>query len=162
MKKLIAALLTATALSTSAMAFSSSAMAADKQATITVQMQNYSGRPAYLAIYLTKPDGSYDSTLWVAGTKQRYLGELTGWVRALQTADSLNLDGITGASVGSGQTLTIHANLTQAMIDAGYQVHVESAVEHGGEYPDDAVAAVTAQGQTVSGNGYVRSLTVSM
>ena len=160
MKKLIAALLMSTALSSTVIG--TPAMAADRQATITVEMQNYSGRAAYLAIYVTKPDGSYDSTLWVAGTKQRYLGDLTGWVRALQTASSFSLDGITGASVGSGQTLTIHPYLTAAMIDAGYQVHVESAVEHGGEYPDDAVATITSQGQTVSGNGYVRSLTVSM
>lgn len=155
MKKLIASLLLATALVSPSLA-----MAAD--VTITTQMTTYAGNNAYLAIYLTKPDGTYDSTIWVAGDKQRWMGELRGWVRALQTADSFSLDGITGASVGSGQTLTLHASLADAMIDAGYQIHVESAVEHGGDYPDDAVADLTSTPQQVSGTGYVSNLSVSM
>ena len=51
---------------------------------------------------------------------------------------------------------------TDAMIDAGYQIHVESAVENGGDYPDDAVAPVSATPQQVAGTGYVGRLTVSM
>jgi hypothetical protein len=48
------------------------------------------------------------------------------------------------------------------MIDAGYKIHVESAVEHGGEYPDDVVVPITSASQTVAGTGYVASLTVNM
>lgn len=155
MKMLMASLLLATALVSPDLA-----MAAD--VTISATMKDYPGNAAYLAVYLTRPDGSYDSTIWVAGTKTRYLGELRGWVRALQSAASLNLDGITGASVGSGQTLTLHTQLADAMIDAGYQIHVESAVEHGGDYPDDAVAPVSSSPQQVSGTGYVATLSVSM
>ena len=154
MKQLVAALLLATALVSPTLAMA-------KDVTITTQMTNYSGNAAYLAIYLTKPDGSYDSTLWVSGTKTRYLGDLRGWIRAMGSA-TVNIDGITGASVGSGQTLTIHTNLADTMIDAGYQIHVESAVEHGGEYPDDAVAPVATTSAPVAGSGYVQTLTVSM
>jgi hypothetical protein len=157
MNKLIAAVL----LATTALVTPGLAMAGD--VTITTKMANYSGNNAYLSIYLTKPDGSYETTLWVAGSKMRYLGEMRGWVSALQQwGGQLSLDGITGASVGSGRTLTIHASIADAMIDAGYQIHVESAVEHGGQYPDDAVATVTSQPQTVRGNGYVSTLSVSM
>jgi hypothetical protein len=157
MKKIAAVLLMCTALVAPA-----AAMARD--VTIETRMVNYSGNSAYLAIYVTKPDGTYDSTLWAAGSKQRYLGELRGWVSALvdSGATSINLDGITGASVGGGQTLTVHANLADAMIDAGYKIHVESAVEHGGEYPDDAVAELTSTPQQVDGTGYVSKLSVHM
>jgi hypothetical protein len=156
MKKLLTILMLSTALVAPGAALA-------RDVTISTTMSNYSGNNAYLSVYLTKPDGSYETTLWVSGSKMRYLGELRGWVSALQQwGGSLSLDGITGASVGSGQTLTIHANLADAMIDAGYQIHVESAVERGGEYPDDAVATVTSTSQKVSGNGYVSTLSVKM
>ncbi len=156
MKKLLAILLLGTALVAPTAAFAAGV-------TVTATLTNYSGNAAYLAVYVTKPDGSYDSTLWVSGSKQRYLGDLRGWVSALQSAGgTLTLDGITGASIGSGQTLTVHASLADAMVDAGYKIHVESAVEHGGEYPDDAVAPISATPQTVQGTGYVGTLTVSL
>jgi hypothetical protein len=155
MNRLIATLMTATALIAPTVAMA-------RDVTITTTMTNYRGNAAYLAIYLTNPDGSYASTLWVAGGKQRYYGDLRGWVRSLQTAKSLNLDGITGASVGSGRTLTIHANVADALIDAGYTVHVESAVEEGGNYPDDAVVPLSASAPVVAGTGYVSTLALSM
>ena len=157
MKKIIAALLLCTALVAPATAIA-------RDVTIDTKLVNYSGRAAYLAVYLTKPDGSYDSTLWVSGTKTRYLGEMRGWVSAMQAsgATSLNLDGITGASVGGGQTLTVHASLADALIDAGYKIHVETAVEHGGEYADDAVASLSSTPQQVAGSGYVSTLSVKM
>jgi len=156
MKKIIAALLLCTALVAPGVAMA-------RDVTIATKLVNYTGRAAYLAVYVTKPDGTYDSTLWLSGTKQRYLGDLRGWVSALRSSGaSLTLDGITGASVGGGKTLTINANLADAMIDAGYQIHVETAVEDAGEYPDDAVAPITSAPQQVSGAGYVSTLSVSM
>ena len=156
MKKFLAPLLLCTALIAPGVALA-------KDATITTTLNTYNGPGAYLAIYVTKPDGSYDSTLWVAGSKTRYLGDLAGWVSALQTSGAtLSLDGISGASVGSGQTLTIDVSLADAMVDAGYQIHVESAVEHGGDYADDAVMQITSGTQTVAGAGYVKTLSVSM
>ena len=156
MKKYLAILLLGTALVAPGAALA-------RDVTIKTTLSNYGGNNAYLAVYLTKPDGSYETTLWAAGSRTRYLGDLRGWVSALQSwGGTLSLDGISGASVGSGQTLTVHANLADAMIDAGYQIHVETAVENGGRYPDDAVAPLTSQAQTVAGNGYVKSLSVSM
>lgn len=156
MKKLIAALLMATALVAPGVALA-------KDITVTTTMTNYGGNNAYLAFYLTNPNGGYDSTLWVSGSKQRYLGDLRGWVSALQSSGaSLSLDGITGASVGSGQTLTLHLSLADSMIDAGYTLHVESAVEHGGDYSDDAVIALNSGDHTTNGTGYVATLTVKM
>ncbi len=156
MKKFLLPLLLCTALIAPAAAMAG-------EATITTTLVNYSGPQAYLAIYVTKPDGSYDSTLWVAGSKTRYLGDLRGWVSALQSSGaSLSLDGISGASVGSGQTLKINVNLADAMIDAGYKIHIETAVEHGGEIPDDAVVPITSGTQQVNGSGYVQTLSVSM
>lgn len=157
MNKIIVALLLCTALVAPASAIA-------REVTIDAKLVNYSGNAAYLAVYLTKPDGSYDSTLWVSGTKQRYLGELSGWVSAMRGAGvtTLNLDGITGASVGGGQTLTVKADLADALIDAGYTIHVDTAVEHGGIYSDDAVAPLSSTTEPVDGTGYVSKLSVGM
>ena len=126
MKKLLAILLLGTALVAPTAAF-----AAD--VTVTATLTNYSGNAAYLAVYVTKPDGSYDSTLWVSGSKQRYLGDLRGWVSALQSAGgTLTLDGITGA-IAQNAPLTVRASkiaIREALRDAEVRAmaEVEAAV----------------------------------
>lgn len=156
MKKLLAALLLGTALVTPVAAQA-------REVTITTKLINYYGPNAYLAIYVTKPDGAYDSTIWVAGGHARYYRELSGWYRGIASAGG-SIDGITGASVGPGATLTVKTNLSDAMIDAGYQIRIDSAVEHKGAFGSDAVAPIstTDTGKAVSGNGFVKSVTVSM
>lgn len=153
MKKLAAMLMLATALVTPGMAMA-------RDITIQTSLGQYSGPPTYLAVYLTNPDGSYNSTLWLAGQKSRYYGDLPGWARAVSSARSLNLDGITGASVGSGQTLTIHASLADNLLDAGYKIHIDSAVENGGRYGDDAVIALTSTPASAAGTGYVDTVSL--
>ena len=39
------------------------------------------------------------------------------------------VDGITGASVGSGRTLEVSMDLADALFDAGYTLHVDAAAE---------------------------------
>jgi hypothetical protein len=137
-------------------------LAMGREVTIKTTLVQYSGYAAYLAIYLANPDGSYNSTLWVSGQKSRYYGELRGWARAVSSGGSLNLDGITGASVGSGETLTVHANLADTLLDAGYTIHVDSAVERGGQFADDAVIDLTSAPATASGTGYVNTLSLGL
>lgn len=155
MKKLAALLMLATALSAPSMAMA-------RDVSIQTSLVQYSGHAAYLAVYLTNPDGSYNSTLWVSGQKSKYYGDLRGWARAVSTGGSLNLDGITGASVGSGETLTVHANLADTLLDAGYQIHVDSAVENGGQYADDAVIDLTSTPGSASGTGYVNAISLGL
>ncbi|MBD8066576.1 DUF2271 domain-containing protein [Devosia sp. PTR5] len=157
MKKLLALLLLGTAL-----VAPSAASAA--QVTLSGQMTGYGGPPAYIAVYLTGPDGSYDSTLYVAGHKTRYYRELGGWVRYAAADPTLNLDGITGASIGSGQSFSINLDLADALIDAGYTLHIDSAVEDGGSATDDVVIPLDSASSGVSqpGRGFIRSASVNM
>jgi hypothetical protein len=155
MKKLAAILMLGTALV-------APSVATAKDVAIQASMVRYSGNAAYVAVYVTDPTGAYHSTLWVAGHKTRYYGTLRGWVQGVSQAGSINLDGITGASVGGGETLTVHANLADALIDAGYQIHVDTAVENGGEYTNDAVIELTSAPATVDGTGYVSKLSVGI
>jgi hypothetical protein len=124
--------------------------------TLTTQLVNYGGNPAYLAYYVTDPKGGYVGTMWLAGSRARYFEHLSGWMRA-SGGDLSGLDGVTGASVGSGQTLTIKVNLPDAMFDAGYKLHVDTAVENMGSMPNDISVPLTAAGagKATAGKGLI-------
>lgn len=153
MKTFVAMLMLATAL------VAPGAMA--REVTIKATLTPYSGPTAYVAAYVLDANGKYNSTLWVAGHKTKYYGALRGWVAGVSSAGGVNLDGITGASVGSGQTLTVHAELADTLIDAGYEIHIDTAVEHGGAYIDDVVLPLSSTPASTSGSGYVDSVSIS-
>lgn len=138
------------------------AAALAKDATITVKMRSYSGPPSYMAIYVTDAKGKYQSTLYVAGGEMRYLRYLRSWYRAVSAVGSI--DGVTGASVGSGQTLTIDVSIADALMDSGYEIRVDDAMEVGAEYPHDLVLPLKSKASDLSakGTGYVQSLSVKM
>lgn len=157
MKKFLAILMLGTALVAPSATYAA-------QVNLSGQMRSYSGPEAYLAVYLAKPDGSYDSTLYVAGRKSRYYRDLSGWARYASRDATLNLDGITGASVGSGRSFSINIDLSDALIDAGYTIHIDSAVEHQGSAADDVVIPLNRSysGVAQPGRGFIKSASISM
>ena len=140
----------------------SPAFAEARQVTFETTLKNYGGNGAYVVLYVTDAAGAYKGTLWMAGGKAKYYRHLSDWQRA-SGGRPTEIDGITGASVGSGKTLKITLNLADAMIDAGYTVHVDTAVEDGMDNPSEVVAplAAGASGKPVAGKGYVKSFTVT-
>lgn len=152
--------LTALALTT-ALVLPGLAMA--RPVTFTTTLNNYGGDGAYLALYLTDASGAYAGTLWMAGGKSKYYNSLSGWYRATG-GDARQIDGITGASVGAGRTLEITLDLADALIDAGYTLHVDAAVEDMRDSPDDVAVPLTSAGagQAVPGRRYVASLRYDM
>ncbi len=131
-----------------------------KEVTLTTELTNYRGDGAYIAIYLTDSDGAYQGTLWVAGGKSKYYKHLRDWARG-SGLNSAEYDGLTGASVSSGRTLNITLDLDEALIDNGYQIRVDTAVEDMRDNRADIIAPLTTDGvgQPVSGRGYVQSFT---
>lgn len=124
--------------------------------TFKATMQNYGGPGAYLALYVTDQSGAYQGTLWMAGGRSNYYRHLLGWMRASR-GDLGQLRGITGASVGSGRTLTISFELKDAMLDAGYTLHIDAAVENRRESPSDVVVPLTREnlGKAISGKRFI-------
>ncbi|MGH2341414.1 DUF2271 domain-containing protein [Segnochrobactraceae bacterium EtOH-i3] len=133
-----------------------------KPVTFETTLKDYGGNGAYVVLYVTDYSGAYKGTLWMAGGKSKYYRHLTDWQRA-SGGDLAGIDGITGASIGSGRTLKISLDLADALIDAGYQVHVDTAVEDGMDNPSEVVAPLSASqsGKPVAGKGYVKSFTLS-
>lgn len=155
MKALMPTLAAATALVAPSLALA-------RPVTFEATLKNYGGNGAYVALYVTDAAGKYRGTLWMAGGKAKYHRHLSDWQR-MSGGAAAEIDGITGASIGSGKTLKITADIADAMIDAGYQVHVDTAVEDGMDNPSEIVAPLStgAAGKPTAGKGYVKSFSVS-
>ena len=156
MHKLAAALLLAGVVSMPAVADA-------RPVTLTTQLKNYGGDGAYLAIYVTDAKGQYVKTLWVSGKKSKYYKNLRDWARGSGLKPT-EFDGVSGASVGSGRSLKVTVELADALIDAGYEIRVDSAVEDLRDNPADVRAPLTTNGagKPVAGRGYVKSFTYTM
>jgi Predicted periplasmic protein (DUF2271) len=153
MKTLLSALALTTALAIPA------AVAA-KPVTFSATMKNYRGPGAYLVMYVTDSKGVYQGSLWMAGGKSKYYKHLPGWFRATR-GDLAQVSGITGASVGAGRQLEISLDLSDALFDAGYQLHIDASVEDGRDVANEVVVPLTSanMGKAARGKRYVASLT---
>ncbi|MEC7764804.1 MAG: DUF2271 domain-containing protein [Pseudomonadota bacterium] len=156
MKSLIAALTLTTALT-------APGLVSAEPVTFTTTLKDYGGRGAYVALYVTDETGAYAGSLWMAGGKSKYYKHLSDWYR-MTGGDSGEVNGISGASVGSGRTLEITLDLSDALFDAGYTLHVDASVEDFRDSPNDASVPLTrdAANTPVAGRMYVSSLSYSM
>lgn len=147
MKKIAAAIGLASVISLPGLALA-------REVTLTTQMNSYGGNKAYLAFYLTDANGQYHSTLWVAGKQAKYYKHLRDWTRGRGLSAGA-FDGVTGASVGSGNSLIVRVELADALIDAGYQIRIDSAVEGLRDKSADVSAPLTTQGTGAPSSGTV-------
>ncbi|MBP1843007.1 hypothetical protein J2046_001261 [Rhizobium petrolearium] len=152
-KSLLAVLAITTTLTVPGLALAS-------EVTFTTNMRSYGGDGAYLAYYVTDAQGKYVGSLWMAGGKARYYEHLSGWYRATG-GDTGEINGITGASVGSGRSLKITLDLADTLFDAGYELHIDSAVEDMRDSPNEVVVPLTSagSGQAATGSRYVADFT---
>lgn len=154
MKTLLATLALTTALSAPALA---------APVTLTTNLSNYGGDGAYLALYVTDSKGAYKGSLWMAGGKAKYYKHLSDWHRATG-GNTAEISGITGASVGAGRQLKITLDLADALFDAGYELHIDAAVEDFRDSPSEVVVPLTRAGanKPVAGRHYIRDFTYGM
>lgn len=133
-----------------------------KNIQISADMKSYRGPAAYMAVYLTKPDGSFHSTLAVFGGKSKYRRHLRGWHKGVASIGG-RVDGITGASVGAKRTMKVDVNIADALIDAGYKINVDTAVEDVGQYRSEVAVPLKSTGsQAVPGRGFVKTFKVNL
>ncbi len=156
MKSLLATLALTTALTVPG-------LASARPVTLTTTMANYGGPGAYLALYVTDSSEAYVGSLWMAGGKSRYYEHLRDWYRATG-GDTAHINGITGASVGSGRTLEISLDLSDALFDAGYTLHIDAAAEDMRDSPNEVAVPLTkaGAGTPVPGRRYIASFTYAM
>lgn len=153
MKSLLATLALTTALTLPGVAMA-------RPVTLTTNLNSYGGNGAYLSLYVTDAGGAYVGTLWMAGGKSKYYKHMTDWYAATG-GDLAEINGITGASVGSGRSLEITLDLADALFDAGYTLHIDAAVEDMRDSPNEIAVPLTSSGAgtAVSGRRYIASFT---
>lgn len=156
MKRLMGALALTTALTLPGLALA-------RPVTISTTLNDYRGEGAYLALYVTDASGAYVGSLWMAGGKSKYYEHLSDWYQATG-GDPAQINGITGASVGSGRTLEITLDLADTLFDAGYTLHVDAAVEDMRDSPNEVAVPLTTAGAgaQVPGHRYVASFAYDM
>ena len=133
-----------------------------REITFETTLKAYGGDGAYVVLYIVDSAGAYQGTLWMAGGKAKYYHHLSDWERA-SGGSTAEIDGITGASVGAGKTLKITLDLADTLIDGGFELRIDTAVEDMRDNPSDVVAPLTTagNGKPVAGRGYVESFTYS-
>ena len=153
MKSLLASLALTTALTLPGLALA-------RPVTLTTTLNSYGGDGAFLAFYVTDASGAYAGSLWMAGGQAKYYRHLTDWAQ-MTGGDVAQVDGITGASVGSGQQLQLSMDLSDALFDAGYTLHIDAAAEDMRESPNEIAVPLTAAGagQAVHGRRYIADFT---
>ena len=135
-----------------------STFAQAQEVTFTTELKNYNGKNAYLAMYLTDAQGEYQQTLWVSGGVKKYYRSLRGWAQASGLKSS-EYDGRTGATVKSGSAYTVTLDVDDSLIDSGYQIRIDSAIERKRSVRDEVVVDLTTKGvgKSTLGSTYVES-----
>ena len=87
-----------------------------------------------------------------AGKKAKYYRHLRDWTQGGGNRPA-EFDGLTGASVGSGETLEVAVELEDALIDAGYQIRIDTAVEDKRDNRGEIQVPLSSQATSVKGGG---------
>ncbi|MCG7503178.1 DUF2271 domain-containing protein [Tenacibaculum sp. Mcav3-52] len=150
MKKIIALFITVFTI----MAFSINDSATYK---CMIQMKNYTGEGAYIAISLLNPNGKYEQTLYVQGDDEEWYSDITEWWK-FQGKVRTDIDAITGATISGGNRAITVLKIDNDKIDKGYKIRFESAVEDQEYYKDDVEFELTTNNLKgkFEGNGFIR------
>ncbi|MDX1364744.1 DUF2271 domain-containing protein [Arenibacter latericius] len=122
-----------------------------------IQMTNYTGEKAYVAVSLINPEGNYEKTMYIQGDDKEWFPDLKNWWRFTNSSNE-NLDAISGATIGNGERNIISLSFKPSQIDTGYKVRFESAVENQEYYSIDAEVDLNTATlrNKVEGKGYIR------
>ncbi len=150
MKKIITILV----LSLGVMAFTTSNKVKYK---CMIQMKNYTGEGAYVAISLLNPEGVYEQTLYVQGDDEDWYHDITEWWQFHGKARS-DIDAITGATISGGNRAISIIEIPNDKLNQGYKIRFETAVEDQEYYKDDVEFELTSENvkSKIEGKGFIR------
>ena len=122
-----------------------------------IQLINYGGEGAYIAVSLLDSSDTYLETLYVGGFEEEWYPDLPEWY-AFYNDDYESIDGITGASIQSGGRKITSLSVPTDKLDTGYKLRFETSVEDEKYYSKDVEVELTSENinQTVEGSGYIR------
>lgn len=133
------------------------AMAQTSKYKCMLQMSNYMGEGAYIAVSLINPKGEYEKTLYVMGEDKKWYKTVKEWHK-FQSKKKEDISAKTGASVTGGDRSITTIEIEDAKINKGYKLRFETAVEDNKYYVSDAEIQLTTEGLSAKtdGKGYIR------
>lgn len=122
-----------------------------------IQMKNYTGEGAYVAISLLNPEGVYEQTLYVQGDDEEWYYDITEWWK-FQGKVRSNIDAITGATISGGNRAISVIEIPNDKFNKGYKIRFETAVEDQEYYKDDVKFELTSENvkSKIEGKGFIR------
>jgi hypothetical protein len=127
-----------------------------------VQMTNYMGEGAYVAVSLINSKGAYETTLYVMGSDKKWYHDLKEWHKFYSKKPS-NISAITGASVAGGDRSVTVLEIENSKINTGYKLRFETAVEDKEYHQKDIEVPLSTEGLAAKteGTGYIRYVRLS-
>lgn len=121
-----------------------------------IQLANYSGEGAYVVVSLINPNGEYEQTLYVQGQEEKWYHDLPSWWNSI--GKSAQLDGITGATTGSGGRDLAVLSIDDSKINKGYKLRFETSVEDKGYHETDVEFELNSDNLNgkFEGTGFIR------
>jgi hypothetical protein len=122
-----------------------------------IQMTNYTGEGAYIAISLLNPEGNYEKTLYVHGDDDEWYFDITEWWD-FYGKKRTDIDAITGATISGGKRAITVLEIDDETLDKGYKIRFETAVEDQEYYKDDVEFELTSENVKgkMEGKGFIR------
>ncbi|WP_107039642.1 DUF2271 domain-containing protein [Brumimicrobium mesophilum] len=128
-----------------------------------IQLKNYQGEGAYIAVSVVNSKGEYVETLRVLGDDHEWYPDIKSWYAFRnKNRHQPRLDGVTGATIGSGERSVVSLKINQKYIDKGYSLRFETAVEDKSYHVKDVVVSLSNDqlklGKYEGKEGYIRQI----
>jgi len=122
-----------------------------------IQMTNYMGEKAYVAVSLMNGKGAYEKTMYVLGSDKKWYPDVKAWYKALGKKTP-TISAISGASVAGGDRSVIVLEIDNAKLNKDYKLRFESAVEDKEDHVKDLEIPLTAEALSTKseGTGFIR------
>ncbi|GAB3341228.1 hypothetical protein GCM10027299_55280 [Larkinella ripae] len=122
-----------------------------------IQMTNYMGEKAYIAVSLMNGQGAYEKTMYVLGSDKKWYKDVKAWYKALGKKTP-NISAISGASVAGGDRSVIVLEIDNSKLNKDYKLRFESAVEDKEDHAKDIEIPLTTEGLSAKseGTGFIR------
>lgn len=143
------------------LAFSLQTKAQTSKYKCMLQMIAYTGEEAYIVVSLINPKGDYEKTLYMMGDDKKWYNGFKEWFKFFNK--SKKIDGKTGASVGGGDRALVNLDIDDAVVNKGYKLRFESAVEAQKYHVADVEIPLTTEALAgkADGKGYIKYIRFS-
>lgn len=139
------------------------AQSSSKAYKCLIQLKNYQGEGAYVIVSVVNAEGEYIETLRVLGDDHEWYPDLKAW-HAYREKNRFQprLDGVTGATIGSGERSVITFSIDEKYIDNKYSLRFETAVEDKSYHSKDVVVDLSTEqlkrGNYEGSEGFIRQI----